>query len=204
MIIAWREEIKPIKTIEKKLKFYKAFRDNKKQIYNIRQYQLANQKRLDELAEEYETEKGRRDTKAERVAELEKMTATIRILIKIDRAEREDIEEQLMSFELSDEKRQELVNKRDEINKSIDEKIHELQDKEEMKAIISKYEVKDIGAMEDEMSSLKVMISKCNVIWSSLLKGKNWDEIDRILTTNDFTAEKGTIYKTTKAFRNRG
>lgn len=49
--------------------------------------------------------------------------------------------------------------------------------------------------IENQILNNKSQISKCNMIWSSMLKGKNWDDIEAILQVGDFTAEKGTITK---------
>ena len=53
----------------------------------------------------------------------------------------------------------------------------------------------ELKKLEKSITDTKIKISKCNMIWSNLLKGKKWDDISVILTTGNFTSKDGKITK---------
>lgn len=182
------------KAIAEKLAFYRAFKENGKQILNIREYQLNLQKRLEAMEAEYSSITRSITDTVEANRELETQMQELYLKMKELVIKRNEIEVQLRRQNLSNEDLEKLLGERAEINEQIDEKHRRYTALDET----IKMNAPDLDKqkeLEKDIKDSKVKISKCNTIWSSLLKGKNWNEIQAILATGKFTAEKGTIYK---------
>lgn len=186
-----QEDKKRKEDLGKKLKFYEAYKNNKKEILNIREYQLSLQARLERLEEEKNI--------AENILKnSEDLNSKIQVIDKeleeiMER--RENIAQQLKNKGLSDEDKDKLLKEDEELVKKRDMNAKKYQVIQNFKSNKGGYETKDIEEMSKEILNTKIKISKCNMIWSSLLKGKDWDQIATVLNTGDFTAPKGTIDK---------
>lgn len=184
-----QEDKKRKEELSKKLKFYEAFKNNKGEILNIREYQLSLQKKLDKLEKEKAIAESLDDYNESLGNESEKIDKELEEIMQ----KREDIAEKLKNKDLSTEERKELLDKDKKLIGEIDNNSRKFQVIQKYKKIETKG--RDIEEISKDILSTQIKISKCNMIWSSLLKGKDWDQIGVILNTGDFTAKKGTIDK---------
>lgn len=180
------------KGLENKINFYENFEKNKKQILNIRDYQIELQNRLDGLEDIYkkgEYIKNEIKDHENKLAEMDK---------KLESYQRDldKINDKLNNKNLSADEIKELENKRSKLKLKIEDQnisySFSLRKKMEYENMLNDDKMEKI---ENQILNNKSQISKCNMIWSSMLKGKNWDDIEAILQVGDFTAEKGTITK---------
>lgn len=177
--------------IDKKLKFYKAFKENGKQILNIREYQIELQKRLGIL----ETQ-NRNYTLIQKAIEAtdNEISRLEEGLQKLQEDKRE-VDTKLKSSDISDEDRAKLEVEKAKIENKINTNNIQYTKIKVKNDAYRSIEMKDGENVENEIVATKTKISKCNMIWTSLLKGKNWDEIEVILANGDFKGKKGTIDK---------
>lgn len=182
------------KKLENKIKFYENYEKNKDSIMNIREYQVEVQNKLENLEnKEKNIENLQKDiTMSEKqIEELDKQMAKIQEFIqKADESLKEDA--------LTDEGKKEILDKKEKAKKLIEDQntsySFHLKRKKELGTILET-EMENNKNISDEIMYLNTQISKCNAIWSSFLRGKNWSEIEVMLNTGDFTAAKGTMTK---------
>ena len=184
-----QEDKKRKDELGKKLKFYEGFKNNKDQILNIREYQLSLQVKLDKL----EKEKGIVEKIAKNSEnlndDLEKIDKELEGIMQ----EREKIAQKLKNNDLSKEDREKLLKEDRKLVKDIDMNSQKYQVIQNFNGDNTNSEYRNIEEISKEILNTQIKISKCNMIWSSLLKGKDWNQIEVILNTGDFTAKKGTI-----------
>lgn len=180
------------KGLENKIKFYENFEKNKKQILNIRDYQIELQSRLDGLEDIYKkSEYIKKEIKVhdKKLEEMDKK-------LKSYRKELDEINNKLKGEKLSVDEIKELKDKKSKLQLKMEDQnvsySFSLRKKMEYENMLKDSKSDQI---ENQILNNKSQISKCNMIWSSMLKGKNWDDIESILQVGDFTAEKGTITK---------
>lgn len=178
------------KKISKKINFYENYEKNKDKINNIRDFQFELQDKLTSLkgVKEFSTKISTIDKELQNMdVQLEKAQKFIKL-----------VDEKLKDNNLNDEERNDLTDKKEKTKKMINDQNVSYQFKLKQKIEFEnensklKEEYKDI---DKEIANTENLISKCNVIWSSLLKGKNWDEIQVVLEKANFTAGKGTTTK---------
>lgn len=186
-----QEDKKRKEELSKKLKFYEAFKNNKGEILNIREYQLSLQFKLHKLEKEKAIAESLYDYNESLGNESEKIDKELEEIMQ----KREDIAEQLKNKDLSTEERKELLDKDKKLIDEIDNNSRKFQVIQNYKNKKIETKCRDIEEISKDILSTQIKISKCNMIWSSLLKGKDWDQIGVILNTGDFTAKKGTIDK---------
>ena len=186
-----QEDKKRKEELGKKLKFYEAFKNNKDEILNIREYQLSLQVKLDKLEKEKTVAEKLGKYNENLVNESEKIDKELEEIMQ----KREEIANKLKNKDLSDEERKELLNKDKKLIGEINNNSLKFQVVQNFKSKEVKNQCRDIEEISKDILSTQIKISKCNMIWSSLLKGKDWDQIEVILNTGDFTAKKGTIDK---------
>ncbi len=183
------------KRLEKKLTFYKAYKQNKDQIFNIREYELALQSRLENLEEELKgaqlldkDNKAIKDHEEKYNKELEEISKNLN-----------NVYGKLNSPNLSDDERIALEGEKSKLEKQRDEnndKYRKFLDiKKQVEGRNKNSKFRDLSEISKDITSTRVSISECNAIWSSLLKGKSWDDIEAILANGNFTAQKGTVQK---------
>lgn len=185
------EDKKKKEQLGKKLKLYEGFKNNKDQILNIREYQLSLQVELDKLEKEQGiVEKIVKDSESIN-ANMEKIDKELAEIM----AKREEIAKQLKRKDLTEEERNDLLDKDEKLIKDRYKNAQKYQVIQNYKSQNADNEYRSVEEISKEIASTQIKISKCNMIWSSLLKDKDWDQIEVILNTGDFTAEKGTIDK---------
>lgn len=179
------------KAIAKKLQFYKAFKENGKQILNIRTYQIELQKRLESLEEQKKlATQGQKDVeKVDTV--LKKLEEDLGKLM----TKRQEVEGKLRDSRTSDDERKKLETEKAKLEAQISDNNKKYTEVSIKKSEMKEPDTKKMDKLSADIASTQIKISKCNMIWTSLLKGKNWDEIQVILQTGDFTAKKGTLSK---------
>lgn len=182
------------KKLENKIKFYENYEKNKDRITNIRKYQIEVQNRLENLEnQEKSIERLQKDIimSERQIEELDKKMQKIQEFIEM-------VEKNLKRDDLTDEERKEILDKKEKAKKLIEDQnasySFHLKRKLELGKTL-KTEKESNKDISNEIMYCNNQISKCNAIWSSLLRGKDWNEIEIMLNTGDFTAPKGTINK---------
>ena len=186
------EKVDPLleeqKKLDKEIKTYEAFRANKDQIYNIMEYQNLLQAKLSRLNEELEKVQDQNQGNRALIEDYEKVQKRINELNDPDKNGVNRIDEikmALKSKDLEDEERNSLLM---ELKDLQDKKTKD--DEEYIKLTqIQKPDIqdssKDINEISKNIKEVKNQIEKCNAIWTCLLYGKDWKEIQSVLMSID-------------------
>lgn len=186
-----QEDKKRKEGLSKKLKFYEAYKNNKNEILNIRDYQLSLQARLEKLEKEKSIVENVVKNSEHLNSKIEEIDKELEEIMQ----KRENIAQQLKNKELSDEDREKLLKEDEKLARDRDMNAQKYQVIQNFKGNDKSSEHRDVEEISKEILNTQIKISKCNMIWSSLLKGKDWNQIEVVLNTGDFTAKKGTIDK---------
>ena len=185
------ESRKSIEEEQRKLQFYKAFSKNKTQIMNIREYQLALQNKLEELESKLGVVNDFEQSGKKLQKESQKIETEYQKLMK----KRDEITKKLKNPALSNEDKQKLIDEDNKLKEKVEKNSSEYRDVQDLLKSRIGIEAGDKKQINNEIAETKTSISKCNMIWQSLLRGKDWNEIEVNLKKNKFKADKGTINK---------
>lgn len=186
------EAARPRREIERKLSFYKAFKEHKNEILNLRDYQLVLQGKLDQL----EAKKQEIDSKLEKANSLSQESEDIYNQMKELLEKRHELEKRLMDPNLPDSERQQINNEIRGTTSDIlsaEAKRSTLAFRSNEMRIDSEGSKKTSDKIAAEIAKTKIAITKTSLVWRNLLKGRNWDEIETTLSGLKFTGVKGTV-----------
>lgn len=183
------------RALQNKLRFYKAFKEHRKEILNIREYRDIKQNKLEEL-------EGKRKviiSQAKEILSVNEEEKKLENELEELKEKKSAVELKIKKLDLSDEEKQKLESELGKIKAQISENNDKYskneQKKQKLKETANKNEILNPEKLEAQIARLNIEVSNANTIWNCLLKGKNWDEIQAILTQGKFTGEKGTTDK---------
>ena len=175
------------RALESKLKLYKGFVKNKDAILNIREYQEQLEAKLDKL----ESQKKQAQIFTKKQKDFEKVSKQIETQLQQILKRKSEIETELKDPSKSKEEKEKLKKEESKLN----EKLSKNQEKylENSKQKPEENKNLDLNKINKEIVSTKIKISKCNIIWSNLLKGKEWNEVETILKKATFKDKNGKL-----------
>lgn len=175
------------RALESKLKFYKGFVKNKDAILNIREYQEQLEAKLDKL----ESQKKEAQKIIKEQAQSEKKLQQIEKELKDILKRKSEIEAELKDPSKSDKDKEKLKGEESKLNDKLSKNQQAYLDSTKQK--LKENKSIDLKKMNTEILKTKIQISKCNIIWSNLLKGKEWNEVEAILKKATFKDKDGKL-----------
>lgn len=177
------------KDIERRLSFYKAFREHKSEILNLREYQLSLQSKLDQLEAKKQRIESREEMMNDFNQEIDALDYELsKLLLEIN-----DKEQKLRDPDLSDEEREQINSEISDLRSQVDSK-HESRRIVVYKSnMLMNVGAQDKNKIKMDIAKTKIAISKTSLVWRNLLKGRNWGQIEIALSEMNFIGMKGTV-----------
>ena len=200
------EKIDPLlkeqKDLEAKITLYDNFRANKDAIYNIMEYQRVLQEKNTRLNEELENAQKQSKGNNGLLEEYEKTQKRIEELNDPDKNGVNRIDEIKVSLKkegLTDEERNNLLMEMKELQDKKAKDDEEYIKLTQVKKPELQNEFRDINEISKDIKDVEKQIDKCNAIWTCLLYGKDWKEIQSVLIDIDMDKDRENVHKIGKA-----
>ena len=194
--------LKEQKDLEAKITLYDNFRANKDAIYNIMEYQRVLQEKNTRLNEELENAQKQSKGNNGLLEEYEKTQKRIEELNDPDKNGVNRIDEIKVSLKkegLTDEERNNLLMEMKELQDKKAKDDEEYIKLTQVKKPELQNEFRDINEISKDIKDVEKQIDKCNAIWTCLLYGKDWKEIQSVLIDIDMDKDRENVHKIGKA-----